>query len=253
MSTVSSIVRASVSDIVRSIVAGESGGGAPEPDSLLTDLVAWWSLDEASGTRVNAHNPGTHDLTDNNTVGQTTGVVGNAASFVLANSEYLSLAHHADFVIADTPVTYAGWAWVGPASNQGGILGVKGNPAAAGGEWGVYYLAGPNLLARVRNAANSATVSTANVSISNSAWLFFIFEHDPTNDVITLEVNRGTPVTAAITGGVFSASNTMQFGARLPSLYLNGYMDETTFWRRLLTTEEKNRLYNSGAGMAYPV
>ena len=41
---------------------GRTGDGS----NLLTNLVSWWELDEASGTRVDKH--GSNDLTDNNTV-----------------------------------------------------------------------------------------------------------------------------------------------------------------------------------------
>ena len=62
---------------------------APSGDNPGTaNLVGDWSMDETSGTRADSH--GTNNLTDNNTVGSTTGVISNAASFVSANSEYLS-------------------------------------------------------------------------------------------------------------------------------------------------------------------
>ena len=46
-----------------------------------TGLVSYWALDETSGTRYDSH--GSNDLTDNNTVGYTTGVQGNAADFIV--------------------------------------------------------------------------------------------------------------------------------------------------------------------------
>jgi len=254
MSTVSSIVRASVSDIVRSIVAGESGGGAPEPDSLLTDLVAWWSLDEASGTRVNVHNPGTHDLTDNNTVGQTTGVVGNAAAFVVGNNEYLSLAHHSDFVIADSPFSIAGWAKFSSSSETGCALFCKGNAAASAGEYVVErFTTNQSVRFRVRNAANSATVAVGPINITYDTWFFYIAEHVPDSDIIRLEIDRGTPLTAAISGGVYSGTNNIKLGQGVSSNNeLDGAQDEPVIARRIWTDEEKDRLYHSGTGMAYP-
>ena len=44
---------------------------------LTDDMISFWELEESSGTRADAH--GAHTLTDNNTVGQGTGVVGNCA------------------------------------------------------------------------------------------------------------------------------------------------------------------------------
>ena len=46
----------------------------------MTNLVAYWRLDESSGTRVDATGNG-HDLTSVGTVGNTTGAITNAADF----------------------------------------------------------------------------------------------------------------------------------------------------------------------------
>ena len=56
------------------------------------DIIAWWTLDETSGSRSDSH--GTATLSDNNTVGYATGKQSNAASFVEANTEYLSRHFH---------------------------------------------------------------------------------------------------------------------------------------------------------------
>ena len=67
--------------------------------TLPTNLIAYWKLDEASGTRNDSK--GANHLTDNNTVTQAVGKVGNAAQFTLANSEYLSIADNADLSAGD--------------------------------------------------------------------------------------------------------------------------------------------------------
>ncbi len=64
------------------------------PFDTLQGLVSWWRLDEASGTREDAH--GTNDLTDNNSVGQgyavNTPTTTNSALFVDTSSEWLNYA-----------------------------------------------------------------------------------------------------------------------------------------------------------------
>src|SRR3990167_8235506 len=65
----------------------------PQAHAALRDnMVAWWELNEESGTRVDAHS--TNDLTDNNTVLFGTGIVGNAADFETTGAplEFLSIA-----------------------------------------------------------------------------------------------------------------------------------------------------------------
>ncbi|MBU0513002.1 MAG: hypothetical protein KJ638_15045, partial [Chloroflexi bacterium] len=52
---------------------------SPEEQFSIDGLVAWWSLDETSGTRYDSH--GGNHLSDNNTVGYSTGKQGNSANF----------------------------------------------------------------------------------------------------------------------------------------------------------------------------
>ena len=72
--------------------------------SLFDDLVAYWNLNETSGDRADATGNG-HTLTDNNTVGYATGKINNAASFVAANSGYLSIADPFYY----NEITICGW------------------------------------------------------------------------------------------------------------------------------------------------
>ena len=84
-----------------------SGFATPGGSPFLSGLIAYWTLDEASGTRVDAH--GNNDLSDNNTVTSTTGKVGDAAAFATANSEYLSRADNADLSVGNIDFTFDLW------------------------------------------------------------------------------------------------------------------------------------------------
>src|SRR5688572_27825357 len=75
--------------------------------ALLNALIAHWRLDEASGTRVDAH--GGNDLGEINNVGQAAGKIGNAASFVGGNSEALGILDNAALSMGDFDFTLAGW------------------------------------------------------------------------------------------------------------------------------------------------
>jgi len=233
--------------VLSSIRRDRSLATSPAPDSLLTDLVAWWSLDEASGTRVNAHAPGTHDLTDNNTVGSTTGVVGNAAVNVQANSEYLSLASTDALKVNNRDFTVSGWfKFATGSASQAGLIG------KAAAEWVIRRDVSQQIQLVVRNAANSGDVRPTSVAITYDTWFFVLAYHDATNDVVGIEVNRGTPQTAALTGGSWTGGTNEFRVFRSSNAILDGSGDECNIWHRLLTTDEKDRLYNAGAGMTYP-
>src|SRR3972149_1905325 len=90
--------------------AVQSGGGV---DPRWDDLVAGWKLDESSDGSApvaRADVLGVYELTDNNTVASATGKIGNAASFVTANSESLSVADTDDALDGgDRDLTYSLW------------------------------------------------------------------------------------------------------------------------------------------------
>jgi len=220
--------------------------------SLLTDLVAWWSLDETSGTRADSH--GSFDLTDNNTVGYTTGKQGNAASIVAANDEYLSHAHHVDLRMGDRDFTVAGWFYYTSSSETSAGIVMKGDTASGDG-WAVQRSStSSNIVGIARNATNTAYVLTPVIAAAVDTWHFFIFEFDTATDTLSLETNRGTPTTNTLTNGSYaSETEPFQIGANTPGTrHIDGYIDEVAIWHRILTSDEKDALYNSGSGMAYP-
>ena len=227
--------------------------------SLLTNLLAWWPLDETSGTRVDAH--GSYDLTDYNTAGYTTGVISNAASFVAANTEALSRTGLTSTALTPgtSDFTCCGWAKFDSGSDSGAvIIGMGKHTDLRDGDWYIRR----NLLSEevnfsVRKADDSAAVFSSDKAITYSTFFFFCAEFNSSNQTIYLDVNNsGSPVSAAVGQNCYtdSTNNNFAIGSRggLNASWLNGVVDEVAIWNRLLTSGEKAALYNSGSGMAYP-
>src|SRR6056300_583443 len=86
------------------------------------DLVSFWKLDEASGTRVDAF--GSNDLTDNNTVGQATSLTGvpytEGADFERGNTEYLSITDASQSGLSPLSSDFSVSVWVKFESLPGG-------------------------------------------------------------------------------------------------------------------------------------
>lgn len=222
--------------------AGGPSGGA---DSLLTDLVAWWSLDETSGTRVNAHNPGTYDLTDNNTVGYDTGVVGNAASFVGANSEFLSrndcpLDMTQDWTIAGLfsgVSTTAGWWGTGTNQNFCTLDVLSSNRIRLG--------------FRGDNGSNYDTsLITVTGGYATLVPIICTFNAATRTGVVTVNDDQTASVT--LPEGVAPVAGTRFVVGALstnPDSPVTGLADEVVLAQRIWTAEEQTRF---AAGMAYP-
>lgn len=227
--------------------------------SLLTGLISYWELNETSGSRVDAH--GSNDLTDNATVGSATGVQGNAAVFVEANTEYLSRAQ-ASCVDLDGMTDLSIALWYNPTSF----------PQNAGGEYyhnivEKWYVASnraylfryqnetgtPQLeLATTNDGTNVDAAAFYTPGFSLATWYHIAFTYDSSAAEVKWYKN-GTLQETDSTGGSSIASGTSDFriGGFTASVATDAKMDEVGIWSKVLTADEISTLYNSGSGLAY--
>jgi hypothetical protein len=214
---------------------------------LTTNLVSCWTLEEASGTRNDS--VGSNHLTDNNTVGQAAGTVGNAGQFVAANLEYLSITDNASLSVGDIDFEFVGWVYLDSKTTDRAILGKWSGTEF---EYVLQYNQPTDRFQFVvRKADNSGSV-TASASTfgspSTATWYFVDVYHDATNDVIAIAINNGSFNTTAITGGVKDGTATFRTGRQDGSTYWDGRIDEVVFWKRLISGADRTWLYNSGSG-----
>jgi hypothetical protein len=220
--------------------------------SLSSGVVAFWKLGEASGTR--SDSVGSNHLTDNNTVTQAAGKVGNAASFASASSEYLSVADNADLSTGDVDFTFAGWFYLTTKTVAMDLFAKWG----ASGQFEyilTYDQTTDRFIFFVSNNGTATVPVTASTfgSPSTAPWYFIVVYHDAAGNLIGISVNNGAFNTAAHTTGVFNSTAPFQIGGRASSpMYLNGRGDAVGFWKRLLTAPEITELYNGGSGKEYP-
>jgi hypothetical protein len=230
--------------IMRTIAAA---GGA---STLNTDLIAYWKLDEASGTRADSETTGTaQDLTDNNTVTSTTGKIGNAAQFTAANSEWLHRNDSTDLSTGNIDFTFAFWVYLDTKSANQVLVGKSG----ASVEFYCWYVNGSDRLEfRASQNGSSETAATANNhgSVSTSTWYFVVCWHNAASDTINISVNNGTVNSTGFNvAGVVDGTNPFQVGRYgAAGVYTNGRIDEVGFWKKVLTSDERTELYNAGSG-----
>jgi hypothetical protein len=217
----------------------------------LTNLSGWWKLEEASGTRDDAHS--TNDLTDNNTVTSAVGIQGTAGLFTKANTEYLSIADNAPLSMSGS-FSICAWVYIvgNPTASQmiaskfDNVGDIEYELIYQGGG-GVerfqfdFYAGGGYRQVRA-NSFGAASLNT---------WYFVVGVFD------------GTDVKISVNGNAFEAASAsgnnptdgvgpFQIGARAGSVSFDGRIDEVAVWKdRALTIEEVEDLYNSGAGRTY--
>ena len=213
-------------------------------------LVSWWTMDETSGTRSDSY--GTNHLTDNNTVAYSAGLKGNAASFVSANLEYLSIPDNPSISAGDFDFTVITNVYFTSLANSVVVLkkGLKNSPQIS--DYQIFYSSGNGKLSfRVGNGTIFAD-ATSNASISTGQWYTVIAWHDSVNNTINIQVNNSSVDSVGYSAGAIDSTYPLSIGAHSDgTVGLDGRIDDVTLYRRLLTAGERAWLYNSGASRTY--
>lgn len=233
-------------DLCRTAFA--SSGGSFD-SSLLTSLSHYWFLNEASGTR--SDSVGGYTLTDTNTVGSTTGVNSNAASFVGASSESLL---YSGYQVSARTVNL--WLWVDKAETNYSFLAYRAGSSQYGnvvtvtvngyaGElidctWTDYGVGAP--FARIPSA-----------SVPDKTW-FMVTTWLAADNYAYVSINNGTPIQSSTqhTGNFQPLGGAVPYTGISSSVAGLASVDEVGVWSRVLTSDERTALYNSGAGRFYP-
>ncbi|HEX8774897.1 MAG TPA: LamG-like jellyroll fold domain-containing protein [Pyrinomonadaceae bacterium] len=227
------------------------------PRTLLSKLVSFWKLGEATGAQ-RSDSVSTNHLTSVNGVTQVAGRVGNAAGFASASSQYLSCADNAALSTGDIDFFLSCWVQL---TTKAASMVILGKWTSVGGgstenEYILQYTVGSDRFEFYVSAAGTAAVGvTANVfgSPTTGLWNHIIVWHDSVNNVIGIRVNNGTANTTAHSGGVKDSTAPFIIGATaVPGAYLNGLVDAVGFWKKVPTDLEVTQLYNVGVGIEHP-
>jgi hypothetical protein len=216
--------------------------------ALSDNLIAYYSLDEASGNALDAH--GSNDLTENSTVGIGTGKVNGARDFEQTESDYFEIADNTDLSTGDIDFTIA--LWFKPESTPviNGIA-CKGTAGGANTEWSLFSFLTSNWQFQVYQSTTAYTAINSAVAPSAGNWFFLVAWHDSAANTINLQVNNGKPASTAHSIGVNDGNESFNIGRASATYFGDGLIDEVGFWKRVLTSDERTELYNSGSGRDY--
>lgn len=227
--------------------------------SLLDGLISYWRLDEASGTRYDAH--GSNDLTDENTVGSGTGILGSAASLTAASSEGLSISTAAlNPGTSDFSVSLWLWAASLPGANRAAVSkGCTDNDATNSKGFSILTMkSAGGIFAGIGDGSAARVFYQTNVAIPTAEWFHVAVTADR-DDKLRVFVNASElgNVTISAQQGSINPSAAFAIGrysrnSGSPSHYYDGAIDEIGVWHRLLTPAEITEMYNAGNGLAYP-
>lgn len=226
-----------------------------EVNPRVTGLEAWWSLNEASGSRADSH--GANTLTDINTVTQAAGKVGNAAQFVNANSEILQIADNPALSFGDEDFTIGGWFYLDNKTTTQFLLG-KLDWFNNDREYVIYFGIGENrLIFSVSSNGTAFQAEHADVLgiPALATWYFIVAWHDASGNTINIQINNAAVDSAAYALGCNDNISDFVIGGSfidgVPENEMDGRADESFVYRRVLTADERSWLWNSGNGRAY--
>lgn len=221
--------------------------------------VAYWKFDESSGNAVDATGNG-YDLTNNNTVGFTTGALNNCADFGASNTNKTFTTTATLGIDNNADRTLAGWVNLSTAAGSGEIYGIVAMGYTSNRvfyameyreEGGIRKL----WAGRGRDGIDDPTIRHT-ITFTPGVWYHLGLTYNGTTRVQELFIN-GSSVgsnTAAAGNGIGGVTDITTF-ARAPwgaARFLKGLTDEWGVWNSILSSSDIAELYNGGTPLAYP-
>jgi hypothetical protein len=228
--------------------------------ALTDNLVGFWKMDEASGTRVD-ETANNNDLTANGTggVASAAGKISDAADFEKGDSDYLSIADASQTGLDITgDFTIAFWMKLESLPSSSGSASTIIQKYTAGNGYFVFLAdTDDKVYIDLYGGGNTRDISTNAFVVSGDVgnWVHVVVASSLTSGNVAMYKN-GSSVSVTTGGTRIGAIGTnaepFQIGGGSFYNYYDGLLDEFGIWNRLLTGAEVTSLYNSGNGLTYP-
>jgi len=221
-----------------------AGGGFDK-----TDLIAFWKLTEVSGTRYDAHAVNNFDLTDNNTVTQSTGETvppySTAGDFTRSFSEFLNFDDgdtiDTENAAAENEFTVTAWAKLDTSPTVASILSTYDGGSIGTGFFLIYRNDISDFRVYVANDVAGKNAATT-VTVTTGTWYFVSTRYSESSGYLEISADGGawsqTPISAgAHLAGVLGIS-IGSIRANSPANTWDGQIQAVSYWKRALTDQE---------------
>jgi hypothetical protein len=248
--TISTLILLAIVTTLFSLPNGSASARPQLTNPGTTNLIAWWSLNEASGTRNDSH--GANHLTDNNTVlFSASGIKSNAADLERDTSESLSIASNANLQMGDIDFTMFGWVKAETLNDFATIISKRQSVTLP--EYQLYYASGKFSFVTANSSNVGTTITADTPAVSTGTWYFIVAWHNASANTLNIQVNNGTVYTDASPVTPRTDTFVFQLGAQQSPAagFWDGLIDEVGIYKKVLTSDERTWLYNSGAGRSY--
>jgi hypothetical protein len=230
---------------------GISGAGSPVA-TLRNGLVATYNI--ANSGNLGLDSAGSNNLTNVNAATQVAGKFGNAAQFVRASNQNLSLADNAALSTGDIDFTLVAWVYLDSKPTQCGIVSKSSGATAATTEYYLDFTAAGDRFRFVVSDGTTPKILTASNfgSPSLSTWYLIIAYHDSVANQLGIQVSNTTLNTTSHSLGVVDGAGAFEIGREFGSntYSFDGRIGPVLIWKRMLRVAERNWLWNNGLGLA---
>lgn len=221
--------------------------------ALITNLVAYWKLDESSGNA--ADSVGSNTLTNNGTASYSTGKINNAWDGGATNTtKWLTSTTNSGTIHQN--MSFSFWVKMNTEITSGaqGFFTIRTDTSSNFIDWRVSYEynAGTRRLAFYRSKPGVADqVVYYNITLGTTNWHHVVMTYDTAT---LLGYVAGSQVATLAASGVGTAgASTITIGATGASNEpASALIDEFGIWTRGLSSGEVTSLYYGGAGNQYP-
>lgn len=225
-------------------------------DALRADAKAYWKMDEVSGNRADATGRGNTLIQTNGVTPGVAGKINNAGSFDETSGRCLESLHSADLII-DKDLNFYLCTWVKintkTTLQNGQYFLFSEDTIGFNIEWEFEYQKVPDRI--VFNAMSSGVSANTFGSPPINTWLFCEIYYNTTTNKLGIAINNGVfDENTPIAQNLYNNDTVLMMGdLNYGEWPLNGYMDECFIMHRIPTQEERDYLYNGGAGRTlYP-
>ena len=230
----------------------DSTSTTPAASDLLTDLLAYWPLDETSGSAADSSGNG-YTGTLSGTISQGTGgKLGTCYNFEADSSGYINFGNTLGSLFDLQDVSVSCWINIESQPSNRAVIGTWNGDNC----WMVYTTASEVVAVVNYGSGNVQTVS--NSALSTGVWHHIIYTADRdgyTHLYIDGAVQNDSDNISAGSAANLSTTNQLNVGTwgdGYTDACFDGKLDEIGIWTRVLTADEVSELYNSGSGLAYP-
>ncbi|NTW32172.1 MAG: hypothetical protein HGB12_06045 [Bacteroidetes bacterium] len=243
---------------VNSCAGGNSNIVSLTTFNIASNIVAYWKFDETNGGAADA--VGSYPLTNNNTVGYSTGKISNGADFGSSNTnKSFSAGSTIANSLYNTSFSISCWFKISTQPSTGNeFVMVSITPYSPEKDISIKYsneTGTKQIVIYKGNYGGTDNNIRYNINLTSDIWYHVVYVY--TNNTLLEGYLNGTSIGTISNPynnptGSGSGSNLFISSWCGSSRFISGLIDEVGIWSRALSSAEVSALYNSGNGIQYP-